>query len=297
MEAATALNFDILRSQFFKITLGEKLETQSNDGANEVFYAHRELLAKLSPELRKHVDNDMKEGLSGEMILRDVDKETMCRFLQWAYVKEYSIDSGTQETNATSILLPHVKLYALADRFNIQALKELSLQKLTSFLTDQSKPDTIDLLSATRFAIENLPTLTERVVEYLLGYTAWLLPDVRDQEDFTELIQAHPDAAVALFRLTRRAEQAPCNPCNKSSEGENAVAPEITGTCGWCGAYGNMKWVYCTNCGNVWRAMYWNYADRHEKRCQFPPCRLKESLRYRCGNQNYTACDYSGPFS
>lgn len=56
-----------------------------------VFYIHKALLASLSPELRKHTDNQMKEGLRGEMVLGEVDRPTMQRFLQWAYRGEYTV--------------------------------------------------------------------------------------------------------------------------------------------------------------------------------------------------------------
>ncbi|KAF8461599.1 hypothetical protein BDZ91DRAFT_736589 [Kalaharituber pfeilii] len=237
MEAATAFNFDILESQFFKLTLGDEQQTGQNN-SRTVYYVQRELLASLSPELRKHIDNEMKEGLTGEMVLHEVDKDTLRHFLQWAYVKEYTTDCGPQHTSGELTL--HCKLYVFADRFNIGSLKDLSFRKLTSFLDEESNPDpslSTDVVRAARYAIENLPALTERLVDYLLSYIAWTLDNVRDLSEFTNLIHAHPDAAVALLHLSRRAEK-PLS--NRSSE----IKPRVTAIikhCAGCGEFGNIR--------------------------------------------------------
>ncbi|KAF8461631.1 hypothetical protein BDZ91DRAFT_797921 [Kalaharituber pfeilii] len=195
-EAVDAFNFDILESPFFKIMLGDEKQVVGNDSMT-TFFVQRELLASLSPELRKHIENEMKEGLNGEMVLYDVDKDTMQRFLQWAYLKDYK----TLQTQAvSSTLLLHAKLYVFGDRFNIGSLKD-------------PNPDpnlSAAVFSAVRYVMENVPSLTERLVDYLLRYIAQILDSICDLADFEELILAHPHAAVDLFRLAR-AERSPPN--------------------------------------------------------------------------------------
>ncbi|KAF8461623.1 hypothetical protein BDZ91DRAFT_784815 [Kalaharituber pfeilii] len=146
MEAINAFNFDILESQFFKITLGDEKQVAGNDSAT-TFFVQRELLASLSPELRKHIENEMKEGLNGEMVLYDVDKDTVQRFLQWAYLRDYKSSQGTG-----SALLLHTKFYILGDRFNIGSLRDLSFGKLTSLLNQPGPDATIaaDVFSAAK---------------------------------------------------------------------------------------------------------------------------------------------------
>lgn len=58
-------------------------------GTEPAFFVHKALLASLSPELEKHVKNDMREGREGEMQLSEVDKETLLAFLCWAYSNSY----------------------------------------------------------------------------------------------------------------------------------------------------------------------------------------------------------------
>ena len=57
--------------------------------AEPVFFVHKELLASLSPELKKHVKNDMREGIEGQMHLGEVEIGTMKAFLCWAYRGDY----------------------------------------------------------------------------------------------------------------------------------------------------------------------------------------------------------------
>ncbi|KAF8466992.1 hypothetical protein BDZ91DRAFT_696402 [Kalaharituber pfeilii] len=273
MEAATAFTFNILESDFFRITVVEDEESQ---GTRSVFYAHKELLASLSPELRRHTHNEMKEGLCGELVLHDVDKYTVQRFLQWAYLKEYTIDR--QEMG--SILLLHVKLYVLADQFNITSLKDLSFGKLTALLAEGTKPDSSHaayVLSATKYAFENLPAVTERLIDYLLGYIAWTLDKVHDLAEFTELIQAHPDIAVALFHLTRPAKKPPW----KEARVQNTATSFIL-ACQGCNETATIAHIFCTRplCRQSWNIKNWDKTDRNELRCR--SCKYTGCLEYYC---------------
>ena len=127
-------NHVYFESSLFKITLsdsahdsldihGGKLQPQSQlqtkddlkatiesgpyaDGGGSVFYIHKALLASLSPELRKHTDNQMREGLRGEMLLGEVDRQTMQRFLQWAYRGEYTVYVWSLIHRTKLILMP-----------------------------------------------------------------------------------------------------------------------------------------------------------------------------------------------
>lgn len=98
--------FSFLRSDFFKLILkhprglqqGEKTDLTQippptgvyEANADECsFFVHKRLLASLSPELEKHVNNDMREGREGQMHLSEVEEETMIAFLCWAYTHDY----------------------------------------------------------------------------------------------------------------------------------------------------------------------------------------------------------------
>ncbi|KAF8471102.1 hypothetical protein BDZ91DRAFT_791306 [Kalaharituber pfeilii] len=172
--AGAPFNLSVLQSPLFKITL--------DDGS--AYYIHKELLASLSAEWRQHTDNEMKEGLTGEMLLREVDNTTLQRFLQWVYFREYTID---ELKDPGSALLIYAKLYALADRFNVQELKAFNFGKLKALLkkrqVDQPNFTPTMVLAAARYAVDTLPN-------YLQPLRVCLF------------VQEYPNAAVALFRLT-----------------------------------------------------------------------------------------------
>ena len=64
-------------------------QTKGDDDYGTSFYIHKKLLASLSPELSKHTYNEMKEGTADMMVLKEVDKATMVRFIEWAYTDSY----------------------------------------------------------------------------------------------------------------------------------------------------------------------------------------------------------------
>ena len=56
--------------------------------SNEFFF-HKSLLSSISDVLDKHINNEMKEGRDGVLILSDVEVGTMRVFAEWAYTKDY----------------------------------------------------------------------------------------------------------------------------------------------------------------------------------------------------------------
>ncbi|KAF8464691.1 hypothetical protein BDZ91DRAFT_682066 [Kalaharituber pfeilii] len=215
---------DFLQSSFFKIVLNDPKGTVNNrtdcsPSANlpkkkPEFYVHRDLLASLSPELHKHVINDVKEGLKDVMELSDVDEPTMRAFLLWAYSKDYT----TPLPESSSTLLYHTKIYVLAHRFNTLLLKGLAYSKITELLahvgTVSKEEDIAAILSAITYAFENLPCGTgnttsssyiavpsEKLLKYFAQYCAWSLDGFRDKNAFGETLLACPQFAKAVVML------------------------------------------------------------------------------------------------
>src|SRR5690606_21359065 len=75
----------------------------------------------------RHINNNMKEGAEGRIMLHDVTPETCARFVKWMYKGEYEFGS---EVDTVDQLLGHARLFILADRFNIDGLREYSHQGL-----------------------------------------------------------------------------------------------------------------------------------------------------------------------
>lgn len=103
-----------------------------------------------------------QEGISGEVILHDDDPELVDKMLRWCYSREYDASSGTypyydnkrldEEKRCERLetdLVGHVNVYALADKYGIQALKEVVAIKFCAALPGvwnlQVKPQFVDL--------------------------------------------------------------------------------------------------------------------------------------------------------
>ncbi|KAF8459941.1 hypothetical protein BDZ91DRAFT_740635 [Kalaharituber pfeilii] len=333
---------DFLSSEFFKIVLtdadpdvplsetpgtstsGSSSETtkpSSTGGAStsapdssSVFYIHKALLANISSELRKHVHNEMKEGKEGVMTLGDVDKETMARFVEWAYTGDYPVEETSRrrlpagvpglgagakggtaagsggaskthdKTSAATSLLPHAKLYVLADRFNIPDLKLLSYTRLTDILSSSCEdpqnptppPKRLiprDLLAATKFAFENLPpdphTTTssrfridsvrtpaaaaasgneENLLEFLAGYATWALDSLRADPEFCDFVEESAEFARALICGAKPADTPPwTGGGGKQSSGVHSILNRRC-TYNTCGGYIACAYVRCSSC-------------------------------------------------
>ena len=82
----------IFSSDICKITTAESsTDTTGTCTTSTDFKIHTALLASLSPELKKYLENEMKEGLLGTVVLKEVDEDTILRFLQWAHRGTYSV--------------------------------------------------------------------------------------------------------------------------------------------------------------------------------------------------------------
>ncbi|KAF8459929.1 hypothetical protein BDZ91DRAFT_740614 [Kalaharituber pfeilii] len=194
-------------------------DTEGGIPEQAVFYVHRSLLASLSAELDKHVNNDMKEGTQGVMELSEVDGATMTAFLQWAYKDDYT----TENPKAASALLGHTKIYVLADRFNTVPLKDLAYNKITALLADlgmvAATDDVEAVMNAVSYAFGNLPfssfssssitAPTERLLKYFAQYTSWALDVFRAKAEFCSLLEHSPDFAKALVTNSRSAASPP----------------------------------------------------------------------------------------
>ncbi|KAI5811782.1 hypothetical protein DFH27DRAFT_597484 [Peziza echinospora] len=155
-----------IKSPFFKIVVvegGDEGQADTKGAAENVLYIHKAVLAGLSPELEKHVNNDMKEGRNNTLVVREVDYSVMQMFVEFAYTQSYTLP---EDTPGGKEILIHVKLFSLADRFNVQKLMEVSFENLTSdlqilgsLMVGGPKADTLDyIMQACLYAFANLPT-------------------------------------------------------------------------------------------------------------------------------------------
>lgn len=119
----------------------DALHTPSTTGGTSAFRTvtfsvHKALLESLSREMKKHIRNSMREGLSNKMHLSDVLPDTFARFVQWAYTGEYPYSdvSTLGRSDKTPSILVHARLFVLAERFNIVTLRALAGSRIAALL-------------------------------------------------------------------------------------------------------------------------------------------------------------------
>ncbi|KAF8460201.1 hypothetical protein BDZ91DRAFT_766489 [Kalaharituber pfeilii] len=212
LEKGETFDYSILSSEFFTIMLesdetpeqlavsdsSETLSIQPNANQKGPLYVHRSLLVSLSPELEKHVYNEMKEGKTKTIVLKDVDRVTMERILEWGYTKQYRTG-----VDGPASLLIHTRIYVCADRFNIQRLKRLSFAGVKADLRDISCPPTESdihacLVQIIEYAFGNLCT-EDRLLEYFAYYLAWGLRTIRKIPAYQKMFTAKGEVAAAVL--------------------------------------------------------------------------------------------------
>ncbi|KAF8418882.1 hypothetical protein EV426DRAFT_553939, partial [Tirmania nivea] len=162
------------------------------------YFIHKTLLASLSVELHKHVNNDMKEGRGNVIDLGEVDQPTLEAFLEWAYFQDYKFPLP----KSSAALPNHTKVYVLADRFNIPSLKDVAFSKITALLAElgmvAERADLVTLLAAVTYAYDNLPVhsgdpggTSERLLRCFAQYISWALDVFRLNDEFIKLLSSN----------------------------------------------------------------------------------------------------------
>ncbi|PWW73750.1 hypothetical protein C7212DRAFT_346694 [Tuber magnatum] len=150
---------------------------------------HKKLLASISPELDKHVNNDMKEGIEGIILLPHEEEVVFTLFTKWVYTGDYAYEDDTPF------------LCVFSDKFNIPTLRHLAKSKFhaeVSPFEPNSTEDAAGLVLAIGYAYDNLPN-SDPILKFLAHYASWKLELLRATPGFEELILARPEFLKALL--------------------------------------------------------------------------------------------------
>ena len=175
---------------------------------------HKKLLASISPELDKHVNNHMKEGIEGIIYLPDEGEEVLTLFTEWAYTGEYASKDNTLPANMGKPKEPkqdpwpslhkHLQLRAFAEKFNVPILKQLAESKFHTEISPVTVEanctrDVSGLVMVIGYAYDNLPSL-DPVLKFLAQYAAWKLELLREAAGFNDLVLSQPEFLRELLR-------------------------------------------------------------------------------------------------
>ena len=160
---------------------------------------HKNLLASISPELDKHVNNDMREGIEGIICLPDEGEDVLTLFTQWAYSGDYAyksiaLKSSPDPKDPWSGLHKHLQLCVFADKFNVSILKQLAESKFYAEIKPiepKSPKDATSLVMLIGYAYDNLPG-SHPILKFLAKYASWKLGLLRATTGFKKLTLTQP---------------------------------------------------------------------------------------------------------
>jgi len=160
---------------------------------------HKNLLASISPELNKHVNNDMREGIEGKIHLPEDREEALTLFIEWAYSGDYAhknvtLQSPPKPEDPWPSLHKHLQLCAFADKFNIPILNELAESNFhikINRIEPSSKSDATGLVTVIGYAYDNLPS-SHPILKFLAQYASWKLELLRGITEFNQLMLTQP---------------------------------------------------------------------------------------------------------
>ncbi|PUU78966.1 hypothetical protein B9Z19DRAFT_1125781 [Tuber borchii] len=175
---------------------------------------HKKLLASISPELDKHVNNNMREGVEGIIYLPDEEEEVLTLFTEWAYTGNYTRKDYALPVNTINTMEPkrdpwpslhkHLQLCAFAEKFNVPILKQLAESKFYTeighvTIEPNCSSDPSGLFLVIGYAYDNLPS-SDPVLKFLAQYAAWKLALLRETTAFNVLVLSQPDFLKELLR-------------------------------------------------------------------------------------------------
>jgi len=190
---------------------------------------HKKLLASISPELNKHVNNNMREGIEGIIRFREEGEEMFALFIEWAYSGDYARENEPEQDPWPS-LHKHLQLCVFADKFNVPTLEELAESRFYSRISratvkPSSRSDVAGLIKVIGYACDNLPS-SDPVLKFLAQYAAWNLESLRGDIIFNNLILARPDFLKELLMNVRGPKTRPKAPQKHTPQAASAPAGE-----------------------------------------------------------------------
>jgi len=186
----------------------------------KIIEIHKKLLTSISPELNKHVNNDMREGIEGKIHLPEEGEEALTLFAEWAYTRDYGREDKAlgfhlEQEDQWQSLHRHLQLCVFADKFNIPTLKRLAESKFhleIRYVTVEPNNESVaGLVLVIGYACDNLPS-SDPVLKFLAQYAAWKLELLREATSFNGLVLTQPDFLKELFMNLSGPETRPSTP-------------------------------------------------------------------------------------
>ncbi len=70
---------------------------EEGTGRHRTIYAHKQILANVTPFFRRMFSSSMREAQSGTVELKVVDLNAALRLIEWIYTRDNEITQGSEE--------------------------------------------------------------------------------------------------------------------------------------------------------------------------------------------------------
>lgn len=146
------------------------------------FNIHKHLLESASPELYKHLNNEMREGIENRLVLKEVRVSTFARFVAWLYSpsNHYGRICLSDISPLKAVLLVN-RLFLFGDRFNINLLQADCLNRIQQLLL-QTVPGKPFVVLSTDEDKDMFATIVKELLEsYPELKVEWPLDDTTEE--------------------------------------------------------------------------------------------------------------------
>ena len=156
------------------------------------FQVHEANLFEASPFFKAAFTSDFRERSEQTMTLPEDDEVIFELFVNWLYGQRYDISSPPADR---TMFLEPIKLFVLADKYDVRSLKNLVVSQLFFAIKTVAKPPTLDEVSYAYKHTSQKSTLRELLTDLLT--TRFNLGWFQEQSTQTWL-RDHPDISVDM---------------------------------------------------------------------------------------------------
>ncbi|KAM0799093.1 hypothetical protein BDR22DRAFT_822703 [Usnea florida] len=158
------------------------------------FLIHRDQLCEASSFFKAAFEGDFLEGSEMRMSLPEEEGNTFDLFTQWLYNRSYEI-SPEQDNDKGQNFMEPVKLYVLADKYDVTELKSHVITKLFALRNEKWVPG----LATMAYAYEYTPQ-NSRLRKFLADWWACRIDLSWFRLEATQgWLKRHPEVAVAVI--------------------------------------------------------------------------------------------------
>lgn len=193
-------------SSIFTIIVGE---------TEHVFTVHETVLSQ-SPVLARFCKSQFKEATTKEITLPDESVESIGRLVEYLYSGDYACGVGEKPFDEA---LELAGMYIIADKYNLERLKVITMNKLVAF--NDFPVDKIDFFSLASLVYKHIPDSDERFRNYFTVFAPVHITAMEEPE--MKLLQEMMKVGGIFAQDTFTAQTLACS---KKLEGTKRSAEE-----------------------------------------------------------------------